>query len=65
MDDQSRLIEAVRAWQADPRGRPVLCREDRSHAPLVPVSTPQGVILRCRDCGYVQTTIPPMALSRD
>ena len=55
-------IAAIQAWQADGRVQPLICRNESHHRKLEPFNDGGIVVLRCRDCGYRQTSLPDMVL---
>lgn len=61
--EQGEIVARIAAWQVSEFVHPLTCGNDSSHALLVPMPEgPDVVVLRCLDCGYRQTHIPPMVL---
>lgn len=56
-------IKAITAWQENDEFHPLTCGNDSRHSPLVPAEDEDGnVILRCKDCDYIQKWVPPVVL---
>lgn len=54
--------DTIRQYQADAAAgmtHPLTCGNDSSHKPLVPVIVKGQVELKCEDCDYHQSNIPP------
>ena len=58
-------VAAIYSWQNAGYLHPLTCGTNSEHALLVPHKIVEGVIvLRCRDCDYVQTSVPGVVYSR-
>jgi hypothetical protein len=53
------IIAKVEAWQDNPQVHPLTCGNDSGHQPLVAIAEEWDVNLKCLDCDYKQTWIPP------
>ncbi len=55
-------IEAITSWLESGELHPLTCGNDSGHSVLVPEEENGNVILKCSDCDYTQSHIPPVVL---
>lgn len=56
------IINAVQVWQMTDCFHPLTCGKDSSHQNLIAIEINNKVVLKCPDCDYIQTNIPPSLL---